>query len=92
MKRSDMIEKLRQCLIGRIDWYSITSEDCAITILQFMESEGMTPPSLDEETCQAILSVYYDGYSLNQWDEDISKDEKVMAAKARRATRRLKND
>jgi hypothetical protein len=54
-------------------------------LLDFIESKGMKPPSVSEEDQQAIMSVYYGGYTFNQWDEDLEKDEKVQKMKTRRA-------
>lgn len=91
MKRSEMINKIGSKIylelgprIGDLN----TAQKLAELLLKDMEELGMRPPRLPEEDCQAILSVYYAGYSLNQWEEDAVKDEKVMEAKARRAEAR----
>jgi hypothetical protein len=56
----------------------------AESLLNHIEFLGMKPPSVSEEDRQAIISVYYAGYTFNQWDEDLLKDEKVQAARLRR--------
>lgn len=81
MKRSEMVQTLTDFLENSdID---VVYEEVEI-ILRFLEAQGMKPPRLPEDTCQAILNVYYAGYSLNQWEEDIEKDAAVMEMKARR--------
>lgn len=82
MKRSYMIELMRLC------------PDCPAGseehILSMLEGHGMKPPTLPEDYCQAIMDVYYGGYSFNQWEEEIEKDEKVMEAYNRRLKRSKK--
>lgn len=50
------------------------------TILDFLEELGMAPPCLPEDHCQAIMQIYYDGYSFYKWEEDFQKDPKVVEA------------
>jgi len=74
MKRADAINALMKNGIGM-------NYDQAKRHLTFLEKElKMAPPSLPEEYCQAIMHVYQDCYTFNQWEEDIEKDTKVMAA------------
>ena len=58
--------------------------DFANYLLTKIEEQGMKPPSLSEDQCQALMDVYYAGYSFNQWDDDFEKDTKVMAALKKR--------
>jgi len=81
MKRSDMITKLCSIIDAGQDQ---TMETRADNLLCHLEVLGMKPPRVSEEDCQAIMSVYYGGYSFYQWDEDLEKDEYVQAAKTRR--------
>lgn len=62
----------------------IDYKELAFNILYFLEANGMKPPTLPEEYCQAIMSIYYGGYSFNQWEEEFYKDEKVVEALTRR--------
>lgn len=48
--------------------------------MDYVEELGMAPPQLDDDKCQAIMHVYYMGYTLRQWDEDFDKDSKVVEA------------
>jgi hypothetical protein len=58
-------------------------------LVRFAESIlEMKPPRLPEEDCQAIMHVYYAGYTFYQWEEDAAKDEKVQEAKDRRRVAR----
>jgi hypothetical protein len=86
MKRSHMIDIIAECLVE--PHYPDDALKEAACILKKIEKYGMTPPRLSEEDCQAIMNVYYAGYSLHQWDEDIELDEKVQEAKKRRAKAR----
>ncbi len=83
MKRSDAVSNIKS-IINNMSDFDITTY-AAETILTKLEEMGMKPPSVDEETCQAILQVYYGGVSFNQWDEEIEKDAEVMEAKRKRA-------
>lgn len=88
MKRSDVI-KLLESMVKNYDELSgktrPTFEQFATAILNTMEGVGMTPPSVSEEDRQAIMHVYYAGYTFHQWDEDLEKDDKVQEAKKKRA-------
>ena len=46
-------------------------------VLEFVERH-MRPPRCREDLAQGMIHVYYAGYTLNKWDEDVEKDEKVM--------------
>jgi len=87
MKREEMLSKIHRFLTDhQIQFkYADSSQDMANKFLSLMEEAGMKPPHVSEEDAQAILHVYYGGYSLYQWDEDLEKDEKVMEMKTRRA-------
>lgn len=87
MKRTKMLDRLENI----INQYRINdeltaadSEALAHRILDYVEELGMKPPPVDFDTQQAIMQVYYGGYSYYQWDEDVAKDEKVMDALSRR--------
>ena len=73
----------RVILNDSTEFILVTEE--AELMLRAMENAGMKPPRLPEEICQAILHIYYMGYSLYQWEEDALKDEKVVAELKRRA-------
>jgi len=81
MKRDEMILKIMEMLVHT----SEDLEEAANDILTGLEKAGMKPPSVSEEDCQALMTVYYAGYTFNQWDEDLEKDEKVQVVKKRRA-------
>lgn len=84
MKRDEMIALLVKDSDGK------HSENTVKEILFLAEKYGMLPPSVDEDKCQAIMDIYYAGYTFNQWDEDYGKDDKVMAAYKRRMERKNK--
>lgn len=66
-----------------------TDDDMAENMLKDVEDLlGMAPPRLPEDYCQAIMSVYYGGYSFNKWEDEVLKDTAVMEA----YNRRRKND
>ena len=65
-------------------------ESEADTLLAFLEKTGMRPPMLDEDKVQALMSVYYGGYTINQWDEDFEKDAAAVSALDRRKNRKIK--
>jgi hypothetical protein len=81
MKRSEMLAKIRAELVGK----QIDTENFEEQILSTVEKLGMKPPSVSEEDCQAIMSVYMGGYSFNQWDEELEKNTELQEAKKRRA-------
>lgn len=54
-------------------------EDIMTVVLKAMEDAGIKPPALDAEKQQALMSVYYGGYTVNQWDEDFAKNKLVVA-------------
>ena len=87
MKRTDMINKLRDIILTHIN----CGPDCCgddpqmyDTMLKEIEALGMKPPILDEDKCQALMCVYYGGYTFYQWDEDFEKDTKAVAALTKR--------
>lgn len=96
MKRSDAIQTIKAAIDSYLAVPSdkIDTDFMASSILNKVEEMGMRPPPVSEEDAQAIMSIYYAGYTLNQWDEDLAKDEQVAEAKKRRAeakvTRRAK--
>ncbi len=85
MKRMDAIQSLIKIVRDNCfdDCFILTKEE-ADKMLLALENIGMRPPSLPEMHCQAIMDVYYGGYSFNQWEEDFEKDEKVMKALQKR--------
>ncbi|HBI00873.1 MAG TPA: hypothetical protein DDY18_04535 [Flavobacterium sp.] len=88
MKRETMILKIATLIVlGDIqfkDQKKESPETTAANILNMVEKLGMKPPSLPSDHQQAIMQVYYDGYTMNQWEEDFDKDPKVVAALQRR--------
>lgn len=80
MKKSEALKK--------IQYEMLCSEKMAEDILQTVLKIGMAPPLVSDEDQQCIMNVYYDGYTLRKWDEDLELDEKVQEMKRRRATRR----
>lgn len=87
MKRKEMSNIIqsvfaRKC--GAMKFPCVVDELCD-DILEAIEEAGMAPPQVDVETRHAIMSVYYGGYTFHQWDEDVEQNEKVQAAKKRRA-------
>lgn len=96
MKRSEMLEYMTAELMEILDAAATRNEResklsfaqrKAAGMLDMMLGFGMAPPCVSEEDRQAIMHVYYAGYTFHQWDEDLEKDEKVMSAKQRRAKR-----
>lgn len=85
MKRTEMVQYITKLLA--------TYDDCALDsttaneILEGLEQLGMVAPRLPSDHCQAIMDVYYGGYTFHQWEEDAEKDKKVMAALAKRKER-----
>lgn len=84
MKRSDMILKLMEILVEAPE----DVEAAADQILARLEKLGMRPPAVDSDKCQALMTVYYAGYTFNQWDEDFEADVAVMEAYKRRMERK----
>lgn len=78
MRKTEALAKIKEYL--EINAGQLVPEQ----ILAIVENLGMKPPSVDELKRQAIVDVYYAGYTFNQWDEDFEKDEKVMEAYKRR--------
>jgi hypothetical protein len=78
MKRSDALASI----CNKLFEYSNQpiSEGMAEDFLVYIENGiGMRPPELDEDKCQALIHIYYGGFTYNQWDEDFEKDEKAYA-------------
>jgi hypothetical protein len=82
MKRSDFLKELYDSVDRFHD--SNSTQNMVDYLLDECERLGMRPPRVSEEDAQALMHVYYGGYSLNQWDEDLAKDEKVADMKQRR--------
>ena len=82
MNRNEMVQKITD-LIDSCNCRS--SAELANQILSMQEDAGMAPPSVCEDKVQALMHVYYAGYTAHQWDENFEKDEKVMDALRRRA-------
>ena len=92
MKRTEMIENIAASLsiMDTLQDEPLGTHfylNDADTLLKKLEALGMKPPRLPEEYCQAIMHIYYAGYTFNQWEEEIVKDEKVMAEVERRRSR-----
>lgn len=82
MKRTDFITEFQK-ILERYEDCKLNNK-AASEILAEIEKLGMKPPTLPQQYCQAILKIYCAGYTFNQWEEEIEKDEHVMAAKSRR--------
>lgn len=84
MKRSEAVKKLEFILNAMKN--DKDNRIKASQIISYLECDeiGMKPPHVSEEDCQAIMDVYYAGYTFNQWDEDLEKDQKVQESKKRR--------
>lgn len=87
MKRSEMKELITG-LFKIAEKYP--NEMNAENLLSWLDEKGMRPPRLPEDHCQALLSVYYAGYTLYQWEEDFEKDPKAVEALNKRLARKKK--
>lgn len=92
MKRSEVVKIIAEdlCTMDQLSFQeqplpASTYENDADALLSKLEKMGMKPPRVSEEDAQAIMTVYYGGYSLHRWDEDLEKDEAIQGAKKRRA-------
>jgi len=85
MKRTDMVRVLQKA-IRKFHFEPTYFE--ADRLLKALEEAGMKPPCLPSEDCQALSSVYYGGYTVNQWEEDFAKDKKAQEVKTRRKAAR----
>lgn len=84
MKRSEMVQMLKN-IVFMASQDDIHFNDIeASELLNRLEHVGMKPPRLPEEYCQAIMTVYYAGFSFYQWEEDVEKDVQVMETLKRR--------
>src|ERR1700677_2358269 len=87
MKKADFMEKLGH-IISRVDFGGDMSGLGYDKAAEFVWAEltklGIKPPPVSEEMRQCIMHVYYAGYTFNQWDEDLEKDQQVMETKKRR--------
>lgn len=91
MKKADAIKALipkvvpKTHIISQAEYESGLYHDMAVRHLEFLETElGMRPPRLPEMHCQAIMDVYYGGYTFNMWEEDFEKDPKIVEALEKR--------
>jgi hypothetical protein len=85
MKRDEMVEILKQSVLKHMNCECCYNDFMMYSsILKELEDAGLKPPKLSQDKCQALMAVYYGGYTFNQWDEDFSKDEKAVAALERR--------
>ena len=81
MRRSDVLKMIESDITAmRMAPYDMQ----AASVLNLIEKLGMLPPCISAEDVQVTLSLYYGGYSLNRWDEDLEKDEKHQVEKERR--------
>lgn len=83
MKRSEMVDIINNQMFGGSSNPDHVNQ--CVALLNVIEKAGMAPPSVSEEDRQAIMHVYYMGYTFHQWDEELAKDEKVQEAKKKRA-------
>jgi len=87
MKRYEAVELLRNSILTHMNCEASccnTDDEMYSNILRDMEKAGMRAPTLPEDMCQAILHIYYAGYSLNIWEEEFYKDSKAVAELERR--------
>lgn len=87
MKRTDAIKTIAELFeehCNNQQYKGYSHQGLAETFLDIVERIGMKPPRVSKEDCQAIMSVYYDGYTFYQWDEQLEADELVQKAKLRR--------
>lgn len=75
MKRPEMLEIIRQELLKTVG--GDAAKHLAEDILSLIEKAGMRPPCLPDKYCQALFDVYIYP-NLNQWEEEVVKDQKVM--------------
>jgi hypothetical protein len=73
MKRSEFYKKVLKNKFNTV----FTTKEQVENALEVFESLGMRPPCLPDKYCQALLDVYIDP-NLNQWEEEVVKDQKVM--------------
>ncbi len=83
MRRDEFVEFMATTY-KRLAVLRPTPEQLMDMLLKAMEERGVKPPTLSHDKCQAIMDVYYAGYTFNQWDEDFEKDEKANLALKRR--------
>lgn len=94
MTKEEMINTIEKTLYD-LELGSITDrKEQAKVILNTLEKEGMKPPQLENIKCQAIMEIYYAGYTLNMWDEDFIKSEEsvLKAYERRKKLEKPKND
>lgn len=82
MKRNEMIQIMK--IASATGPSAVDMDKYLGNILDAMEKAGMKPPHISEEDAQAAMQVYYGGFSYNQWDEDLLKDEELQKAKEKR--------
>jgi len=78
MKRSEILKLIEQVIHADKDNSDVQTK--AENMLNSLEQAGMMPPCLPENHCQAIMQIYYGGYSFYKWEEDFQKDPKVVEA------------
>lgn len=88
MKRTEMLTKISGFIESITEGKVLFNETESDMLLTFIEQAGMGAPRLDGERCQAIMSTYYAGYTLNKWDEEFDKDSKVVEAYKKRMERK----
>jgi len=76
MKRIEMLEILKQILESECN--EKFKQDSLDRILSAIERAGMEPPHISQDATQAAIHLYYGGFSYNQWDEDLLKDQKLQ--------------
>ena len=92
MKRSEMVIRIAETLRLEDEVAPSMCLNVAEEVLKTIEQAGMLPPRLNEDKVQAIMSIYYGGYSTHQWDEEFEKDEKVLEAYNRRLARQKERE
>lgn len=84
MKRPEMLERLKARLNHIKGGKPDTGEELypndeylVWALLDEVEKAGMRPPCLPDQYCQALHDVYVYP-NLNQWEEEVEQDQKVM--------------
>lgn len=82
MKRHEAEELLYKIVFKHTGYRLRSGED--EYILDDLLFHGFRPPVLPEEIQQAIMHIYYAGYTLNQFEEDALMDPLIAAELQRR--------
>lgn len=75
MFKKDALEQIKKHFFSETNKNSAAEAELMLKF--FTDVLKMKPPTLPEDHCQALTSIYIDGHSYNQWEEDFMKDEKA---------------